>query len=52
MNGFVVEGLRGSLGAKLGDGVSHVIALDARVGLDFEDMCWEGVRLYLFEDIM
>ena len=36
--------------AKPGKGVSHVVAMDAHVGSDFEETCWEGVRLYLFQD--
>ena len=42
--------IKGSLGAKPGKGVSHVVAMDAHVGSDFEETCWEGVRLYLFQD--
>ena len=49
VNGFTpVMGFKGSLG----EGVSHVVVLDANLGLDFKVMYREGVRLYLFEDVM
>lgn len=38
VNGFAMMGTKRSLGAGLGKGISHVVALDATMGLDFEVM--------------
>lgn len=38
VNGFVVRGVRGALEPDLVNGVSHVVALDTCVRLEFEDI--------------
>ena len=45
---FAIKGVKGSLS----EGVSYIVALDAHMGSNFEDIYREGVRLYLFEDVV
>ena len=52
VNGIAIGGVKGSLGAKLDEIVDHIIALDAYLRLGFDNMYREGMRLYLYEDVV
>lgn len=51
-NNIAIRCVKGSLGAILGEVVGSVVALDACVQLDFNDMYWVSMRLYLSKDVM